>query len=414
MRMMSNPSPVQVAAQPFETAAATVMADLQAALGALVDSLPDPIRRAVDLERCLKLDKKLAWQIFRLSRTSDLGETANVPSLTAAARVMDAARKRGTPEKTLERVREAFESFENLASLHGGDRAGLMSMLSGMAGEQGEQYELRVRKSLFRGNAHVWGVQERLAAHTAIYMPRTLDGKKSEAKAEYDLAMVVGDIGMSRRRQTDPLALTRWLWTHYEQGADQSGRVLAPGARDTVDPALNILQDFSSRPLPKMINSGTAYGAPQTELVVPPGQAGAVTLYSMQSRKGVPLAAGEPFFFQALFRMPMETCVWELLIPVGWSNPATARAAVYGRRYNPEQAYDERTEDLMSQRETLDYLGVREGVPSLPGSPDHAEAVRHVLEKQGWLGTAFDVYRCRVEYPVLHSMLVVRVEAMKR
>src|SRR6185295_12335821 len=101
--------------------------------------------------------------------------------------------------------------------------------------------------------------------------------------------------------------------------------------------------------------------------------------------------------------IPVETVVWELLIPAGLTDPATARVVVYGRRAHPEHVYDERKGDLLPQREIVTYLGALEHLPPIPGAPRHSDAVRHVLKQQGWLGTKFDAYRCRVQYPVLHS-----------
>jgi hypothetical protein len=50
----------------------------------------------------------------------------------------------------------------------------------------------------------------------------------------------------------------------------------------------------------------------------------------------------------------------------------------------------------------------------LPGEPAHAEAVREAIHRAGWAGTKFDVYRCRVEYPVLFTMFAARVDVMRR
>jgi len=68
----------------------------------------------------------------------------------------------------------------------------------------------------------------------------------------------------------------------------------------------------------------------------------------------------------------------------------------------------------MAQRVILDYLGAHENVPPAPGQAGHAGAVRHAIEVSGWSGTRFDVYRCRVDYPVLFTMFSARVEAAKR
>jgi len=420
MRPMVETQPVQVSAAPFEDGVVALMGRIQSSLSDLVEALPETIRRAVDLERALRLEKKLAWQVFRLSRSTDVSEAANVPSLVSIARLTDAARKRGVPEKTLARVRKAFEEFENFASIHGGDRQGLISMVSGMGGvasDKNEQYEINVRKALFRGHSHVWGVHARMAVRTGIFMPRSENGMRME-----DVVLVVGDVGLVRRRLGDPLVMLWWLWTdesRWVRGDDERkpSAASAAGAGAATLPArpgLEFLPEVSSKPLPQMVSKRGVDGTAETELIFPPGRAGAITMYSMERRQNVSNQEGASFFGQTLFTMPLEAMVWEMLVPVGWSNPATARAGIYGRRHHPEQVYEERTEDLLPQRVSLDYLGVHDGVPPLAGDPNHAGAVRHALERGGWLGTRFDVYRCRVEYPIMYTMLVIRADALKR
>jgi hypothetical protein len=414
--LMSRAAPVQVDAPSFDGQAAQVMAQLQAALTELFTSVDEPITRAVDVERAFRLDKTLSWQIFRLSQSADLAEAANVPARTSVRRLLDAAKRRRVPKSVLERVSVAFEHFESFTAIHGGDRAGLMSMVSGLTGVAGgssQQYDLRVRKSLFRGNAHMWGVQARMAIRTGIFVPRPGTDRVE------DIAMVIGDIDLVRRRQTDPLTMLWWLKTEdlpsEVQQPDSAGS--APHTDNNqppVDHALEILAEFSSKPLPRMVRNQDEGALGETELIVPAGNAGATTVYSMHRREGVSSHPGTSFFGQTLCTMPLETMVWQILIPVGWSNPSSARAAVYGRRHHPEQVFNQRTADLMAQRETFDYLGVHEGVPPLTGDPTHPAVVRHVIELAGWGGLRFDVYRCRVQYPMMHTLLVTRVDAIKR
>lgn len=61
------------------------------------------------------------------------------------------------------------------------------------------------------------------------------------------------------------------------------------------------------------------------------------------------------------------------------------------------------------------YLGQHHAPPPLEGSPRHHEAVgAFLLEKsRGWSHQLFDIYRCTVAYPILHSMVVLR-ESMRR
>lgn len=404
--VMPRTKPVQVTPPSVDGLAANVMAELHTALSELLANAGEPIARAVDVERVFRLDKTLSWQVFRLSQSAELAEAGNVPSRTAVRRLLDAARRRKTPKAVMDRVSAAFEQFEELAAVHGGDRAGLLSMMSGMLGDKSQQYDLKIRKSVFRGQAHLWGVHARMAVRTAIFMPREV----KDGQIVGDLALLSGDIGMAHRFQSEPLVMHRWLWTHDESAAgnDQSHQHAA------VDEGPIMLPEFSTQPLPTITDDGTMYGVPQTRMVFPPGLANAVTLYSLQQRANFPTPVDQGFYFQSVFKMPIEVNVWELLIPAGWSNPASARAAIFGCRENPERVYDERISDLMHHRVSLDYLGVHTGVPILPGETRHAAAVRHAIEAAGWTGTRFDVYRCRVEYPLLFTMLSVRVELAKR
>ena len=386
------------------------MANLQRALADLVTALPDPIERAVDLENALRVDKKLGWQVFRLARSASLAEAANVPSRRSGARLLAAAEARDVPRPVIENIRAAFRRFEEFAAEHGGDREGLTSLLRGIASEKDDQYEVKVRRSLFRAHAHVWGTQVQMQVRTAISFP-----KPSPASVE-DVALIMGDIGMQRLREREPLSIVRWIRTgdspHNE--VQSAGPDAAPIVEPRRERGVDLLHEFCTHPLPNMIPKPSALGGIETELVMPPGRAGAVTIYSTQLHENAEVVPHAFYDGRMFITMPVETVVWDLLVPAGLSDPATARAVVYGRRSHPEQVYDERMSDLLPQRETVRYLGATESVPALDGAPRYPDAVREVLRRLGWVGARFDVYRCRIAFPVLHTLLIVRVDAVRR
>src|SRR3954468_1712033 len=113
MSLMMGGQAVHVPTVSFDEMAGRVMEDLQVAVREVISSLPQAVRRAVDLERALELERKLAWQVFRLSRATGLSEVTNVPSLGSGLRVAAAARARGVPDPVLERFRQSFERFES-------------------------------------------------------------------------------------------------------------------------------------------------------------------------------------------------------------------------------------------------------------------------------------------------------------
>src|SRR6185436_6662818 len=138
---MHSSKAIEVAAPSFEAAAAAFMVELQVSLSELLTAIPSPIRRAVDLERSLHLDKKLAWQVFRLANTTSLAEAVNVPAAPSVRRLLEAARRRKVPRETVDRVAAAFERFEELVVRHAGDREGLNTLLSSTSSGKNDQYE---------------------------------------------------------------------------------------------------------------------------------------------------------------------------------------------------------------------------------------------------------------------------------
>jgi hypothetical protein len=410
IQLMHGGKAIEVAAPSFELAAGAVMAELQASLGELLRSLPGQVRRAVDVERSLHLDKKLAWQVFRLATTQGLTEATNVPALPSVRRLLEAARRRKLTREVIDRVAQAFDRFEELVVHFAGDREGLNALLSGTSSGKNDQYELKIRKALFRSNAHVWGTQVQTQVRTVIWYPRP--GENHE-----DVALIMGDIGMQRLRENEPLSLVRWIRTHDSPHNEVvGGGELEPRVQTgpSGDKGVRLLHEFCSDPLPQMVPRQSVLGGVETELVIPAGRAGAVTIYSRQVMEN-----GEPtphtlYDGRMFVTMPVETVVWELLVPAGLTDPASARVAVYGRRPHPEQVYDERPRDLLPQQESVRYMGQLEHVPPLEESPRHPEAIRAVLTEFGWTGARFDVYRSRIMYPVLHTLLCVRTDAVRR
>ncbi len=403
MALMSGSQPVEVSARSVDDSAAAVMTDLREALNGLLGVLADPIDRAVDLERSLRLDKKLAWQVFRLARSQGLSEVANVPPRPSVRRLLDAARRRKVPKRLVEKVESAFRRFEALVVEHGGDREGLFSIIGSRTGATGEQFELKVRKTAFRANAHIWGAQAQMQVRTLIHQVR------AEPVYAENTVLISGDVGLQRLRQSDPLVMVRW-WAVSEAPAGGAGG----GAAPVVDHQVALLPEFCSRPPPRMVAKPAPDGSMETELVIPAGRTGAVTLYSSQLFENTAQSRQALYFGRMFVTLPVEEAVWELLVPVGLTDPATARPVVYGRRAHPEQVYDERPGDLLPRQGTCAYLGEVESVPPLEGAPGHAGAVRHVLAARGWLGMRFDLYRCRVRYPVLHTLVCLKVDGARR
>lgn len=67
----------------------------------------------------------------------------------------------------------------------------------------------------------------------------------------------------------------------------------------------------------------------------------------------------------------------------------------------------ERERYLLRLSETPVFLGSGVNVLHTPDVPRYPEMAQHVLDKLGWNADEFEVYRCRIEYPVLPSSVVL-------
>ena len=64
----------------------------------------------------------------------------------------------------------------------------------------------------------------------------------------------------------------------------------------------------------------------------------------------------------------------------------------------------------MELLESVMYLG--QGLSVLPTRevPRYVELARYATDRLGWDADRFDVYRCRIEYPVMPSTVVLRFD----
>ncbi len=214
-----------------------------------------------------------------------------------------------------------------------------------------------------------------------------------------------------------PFAISATLGARSEpQRGEGASTPKDPGARVPA-PTIGspeVMSEFSSRPMPEMRSSLDSTGELETDLVFPPsGRAGAVTLFTAQRVTAAWEASQASQSLNTLIKLPCESCVCELMVPAGWTDPGTARVSVYGRRGAVERVNDLRTVDLLPQRETLTCTVGVEGPQVLPHAQGHADAVRQAIKSAGWNDVKYDLYRCEVAYPVLHTMVRLAADSVR-
>jgi hypothetical protein len=403
--------PVTEKKSTFEAEARAVLAQLRAALLELLAALPGRVVKTADLRRVLSIDHKLSWKVMKLATTANpLAAGVHVPTPVAFKTLLHAAARRRAPAKLIKAVAHAAEAFEELVTVHAGDRTTFDSMVSVYSDDEGA-ISLTHRRTAFRVNSLIWGVQAGTQLKCGIVRP-------GDDPSRLDVATLNGFLHLRQLRPSARLVISR------VRNTDDDGNVLHGFGREALDPrgeaphGLALLQDFCSQPLPEFraveADAGFTYG----ELIgAGVGNTGAITcIEGNVARSVIARYRGEHSRANQLcagVHVPCETLVLDLLVQDGTYGTGVVKpeVAVYGEQ-SGGPPYPARSQgcDALPLGEAVKYLGMGPAVLHLPDVPRYEQMARYVFDRLQWDGEQFHVYRCRMAYPILPTTVVMRFD----
>lgn len=397
--------------RPFEQDALPVLTALCRTFAEFLRAIPGDIDGPRDLERTLDVDYVLAWRTYRVATAADPAAVgADVPRAAPMRRLLDAARRRRVRAEAVENLRAAYHDFEDLVRRHAGDdpkrgpgarsrsggRAVFDALISGVSKANTPALDLLHRRSAFKSNAYLWGVQAHAALRCVVWHP--------SAQAHHvDGLLLSGFTHLNALRPGVPVLLKH----HSSVRTVQNG---GRGEEATYTPPSppRTLEEFCSRPIPRLKTSTGNDGYVDIVLEFDGiGKGAAVDYFSLEIARG--LGDGKP---QTHYRMlvtsvmPAEVLHLVMLVPRGLSDPATRSITMHG---NPTTGDHARVSFALGYNiptyETVEHLGSDLGALTTQDFPRITEALTKVLTEQKWQDTAFDIYRCRVRYPILHALV---------
>jgi hypothetical protein len=397
--MPRHKAPVEVKprAAPFDAAAAAVLGELRSSLGLFIEALPGPVRTAADIQRALGLDWALSWQIFRVGSVAEPIEAGpDVPRPVPVAKALRAAEAKGVSPELIGRVQRAFDGFEKLVKEHAGDRGSFDSMVRALRTDA-PHVSVKERRGAFRNLSSIWGVKADVRYHCGISHP----GDRPET---HNSVILNGYIGLRKLRPGAPVVI-----------ASRSKLDVPAASAPPEKVAMDLLEGFCSQPPPTLaVRDVDAEVAETTLEIGDVGRSGATTHILRRSlRNHSPHATNQGISYgsSVVCRLPCEAMVLDLLVPVTWSDPGTMQVQTYGNLYQQDRGWNRNESDRMPVEESMVHLGQsldRMQTPLIPRCP---EMIASVLEHAGWGGDRFDIYRCIVEYPILHACVATRVDA---
>jgi hypothetical protein len=393
-----------------EREAIEVLGGLQVALRGLIQSTPGATRRPADLTRTLGIPAKLAWQVHKLAHAADpLAEASNIPGAAGMHRFLEAAARRGAPVNLVEAVRTAQNRFDQTVAVHAGNRGEFGSIVSGLARDGSEQVDLSHKRAAFRAQGHIFGIQANAQLACFIYRP------SNRAPQMLDCATLRGLIGVRRFRPT-----ARWIVARVRY-TDDDGVIRRAPPREPIDPApgpaheVGLLTKYCSRPLPAMryIPDGSGFMNVEAEGTSLGNQSAMTCLFGEVFREVFARYRDEHNLVQsssALVRVPAKVLIEDVLAPAHLFSRQAPRILVYGDHQRIDQPKPVRESDLLALRESVIYLGRGLSVLATPEVPRYEKMAGYAFDRLGWNPDEFDVYRCRVEYPVMPSTVVTQFD----
>jgi hypothetical protein len=389
----------------FEREAEVVLDELRPALAEVINRLRPPVRRVADLRRMLNLGQKVSWGLFNAATAGDARALASLlPGRRAMERFFAASEEHGVTPELIGRARAAFERFEDSVARHAGSRDTFETMVAELGAGNGEpgSADLKHKRAVFRGMSQLWGRQARVCSSTEIMHPSAVPGMM-------DTVIIKGMVGLRRTRRAGPLQMMSRHWSWATPGEPEEPSPPEPlDPRETGPEAIGLLQDFCSQPLPEFRLRESRPGFRSHELVSKTlGAEGEVTYFTGEAFRADTAAPGSVPGSEATIAktvdIPIEVYTGDILVHRTLWDTQVPEVRVYACRLDGSREY--RDSELLPLTEQAEYLGEGLYAARTMLMPRYTEMLSYAMERMGWKGEEFRVFRCRVDYPVLSSRI---------
>lgn len=402
--------------QPVRIQISSVMDDVRNSFVNVLASVPGSPSRVSEVERTLGLRKTMAWRVVQMCAVSDpLQAAEHMPGPEGVALILEAAQKAGASVEALSALRSSTERFRALVGNHAPTRPALRRLVAGLSENGRERFGMAQRKAAVEAASAIWGVHAKVQYRLGVIYRAA--GSTSTAA---DLTVVSGFFGLSRLREN-----VTWELNHganvRSHGREQAvGLVTAPldqSVKNLGDaPLLSLFCKGTPGVIERRINSDKT--TVDRLLPGPIGMSAASNVLFGERLPGLMEGLGLPenkrhddnLFFCARLRTPCDLAVLELhfqrdLIPsgpfrallmnqmqtaVGFPNPMG--------EVPPSLPLDAEVERVGRADQAVPLLDV----------PDHSKITRWVYEQLGASAEDFDVFRLRLRFPPIPTMLVMK------
>ncbi len=395
----------------FEVECQEAVSRLKSALIELFDAGQADPQRPQDVARRLGVNKTLTWSISRFLETPGAIESLSfVPGAGSIARVAGAFPDSPRIVEAKLRVNAAAIDFDAMIEKHAGDRSTLELILDNMARHEGDALELS-RRLMFRGQSGISGVQAKARLSTWFIAPSPDD------PTQLDLATLRGYIRIRRLRPNVewPIFKTR-AWGGTDDQLDRSGwQPIDPDS----PPEAPLMREFCRGELPVVGAEATPEGLDFVLRSGPVGNMGSFDCFTGEMmRHAVSRYAqtkDETGELGNAITTPCETLVFDVLYHKSLREVARAEPIIFGEIFAQRQPTPSGTDGRV--------LPIRPGLVEIAGTPPavatalvprYSEMVQFTCARCRWDLKDFAGLRLEMQYPPLHSQIVLRFALPRR
>ena len=384
-------TPVAPSSTDFAHECTRITHDLQRSLRSLLESSPTQVERATDVQRVIEVAASLAWQVFRVSRSESLSEVARlVPLPDAMSIFLDAAQKKSFSKASLREVRTAYDDYDKFVDKHAGTRSAFQAMVSSLGEDESQDSELKTRRNAFRANAELWGLRASL-----VYRCLIITGTPDEAHGASVILQGTRKLQALKPNRTLPVCRRKVTVTLDADGVD----------RELIPMGTSILREFSSDPLPEVTTQIKGDFAHDYTTLQHVGKTAEVDLFVSTRMPSVLDPDERQFGLTSMIRIPADHFVADLLVPQGLMDMNTAKYRSSGCLEDVSAAENGEARFHMHASRDGEYVGNDIDALHDPVFPRCPELMRFVLRELGASKVTFDIFRCHVKFPLLHSCI---------
>lgn len=381
---------------------------LARALDEVLAALPEAGRGPQALARTTGLDKVFASRLLKAARQRDpLALLHHVPGPDPLLRFCQALEQRcGLARARTRPLQEAAEGFRSFLREEVGDRSALSTLISSWLPEARTEFELRRKQTLFRAMSQLKGVCADTNLGTVLLHPSVEPGR-------VDVVWVFGLLGIRRLRPGAPVKLT----SRRLGGEAQARRPC------TLEGCA--IEDLEGLRLDRFCHAPPAeaqvhHAGETVHYLLAGEQIGLRSPVDLilaevnrsEMERDIPASSGRRAYVFSEVGTPCRALSFDVvLFDDVYAGPEPS-LHVYDTSLEGVASANDRSRDVdrLALSEKIVPLGPDPTTWRMPEFPEYVPLVHHVLDAMGWTNDSRRAYRCRVDFPIYGSQVMMAFE----